>query len=449
VIYIPGMRFCRRSRLTGEDSLFHCTSIGTHISIVEYVTMTDHFFSASQKSNDEPMRFASQSPSSIMLCGFRRLRMLWYRASLLILVLSLLSEAGNHLKISKPVVCLLHSVWKWQRRHTPNHGLLTKQTILQRGGGSRESFLPTNGTLHPHHYGYNNRQFDATSSFANHPRVDRSVRPPSPPAPPNELPLRFLRAGKNDPVLGLQRYEATLAWRKRERVDTILRESFPQFPVIKQFYPHFYHLSGRAGEPCFYEQPAKTNLRALREHGIQLDQLLRHYIMITEFQWQYIERNDTARSIYIIDLDGIRMRDFFGETIDFVKKAAAISAQHYPERAGCVFIVNVPSWFKLIWQVVRPIIDESTLKKIYILRGQNEIRQNLLQRIPMEHIPPEYGGTSVPLGYSPQEQELARLVQHNNALASQRRAACNGCRSNVDAKRWPCHFCRWTPARSY
>jgi CRAL/TRIO domain len=385
-----------------------------------------------------------------MVHGFHRLRLLCHRTSLLILFLSLLSEAGNHLKISsKPVVCLLHSVLKWRRRRT-NHKPHPQTSLQQRGGSSRESLLPTNNTLYHNPYGYN-RPFDAAASFVNRQtsHADRSVCPPSPPAPPHELPLRFLRAGKNDPVVGLQRYEATLAWRKQERVDTILREAFPQFHVIKQYYPHFYHFSGRAGEPCFYEQPAKTNLRALREHGVQLDQLLRHYIMITEFQWQYIERNDTARSIYIIDLEGIRMRDFFGETIDFVKKAAAISAQHYPERAGCVFIVNVPSWFKLIWQVVRPIIDESTLKKIYILRGQDEIRQNLLQRISLEHIPPEYGGTSVPLGYSPQEQELARLVQHNNALASQRRAACDGCRSNVDTKRWPCQFCKWTPARSY
>ena len=43
------------------------------------------------------------------------------------------------------------------------------------------------------------------------------------------------------------------------------------------------------------------------------------------------------------------MTDFVGESVDFVKKASAFSAQHYPERAGFVFVVNVPSWFKMIW----------------------------------------------------------------------------------------------------
>lgn len=182
---------------------------------------------------------------------------------------------------------------------------------------------------------------------------------------------------------------------------------------------------------------------------MNLEKLLRYYTMITEFQWQYLERRDLASSIYIIDLAGIRMKDFFGETVEFVKKAASFSAKHYPERAGFVFVINVPSWFKLIWQVVRPIVDEATLKKIYILRGADEIRHNLLQRIALENIPPEYGGTSMPLGQAPEEKLLANLMAHNNFLTSQRRTVCDGCKTNTNPEHWPCAVCRWTPARSY
>lgn len=277
--------------------------------------------------------------------------------------------------------------------------------------------------------------------------VDQSEAPPPPqqrgpplsPRPPNELPLRFLRAGKNNPAEGLRRYEATLKMRKDERVDTILREPSPDFEIIKKHYPHFCHLVGKHGEPCFYEKPPKTNLRALRDAGVTLDKLLRHYTMITEYQWQYLERDDLATSIYIIDLDGIRMTDFVGEAVDFVKRASAFSAQHYPERAGFVFVINVPGWFKLIWNVVKPIVDEDTLKKIYILRGKDEIRTAMQERIPLENIPPEYGGTSVPLGESPEEMTLAEFLAHNNLLAKQARSVCEH----------DCHFCKWVPARSY
>ena len=268
--------------------------------------------------------------------------------------------------------------------------------------------------------------------------------PPAAPPAPDELPLRFLRAGKNDPVEGVRRYQATLQMRREQNIDTILREPSEKFHIIKQYYPHFCHYRGKNNEPCFYEQPPKTNLAELRKNGVTLDKLLRHYTMVTEYQWQFIERDDLARSIYIIDLAGIRMTDFVGEAVDFVKRASAFSAQHYPERAGYVFVINVPGWFKLIWNVVKPIIDEDTLKKIYILRGKDEIRNAMQERIPLEHIPPEYGGTSLPLGQSPQEQTLAEWVQHNNALAAQERSVCH----NDDDGR-ACPFCTWVPARSY
>ena len=185
--------------------------------------------------------------------------------------------------------------------------------------------------------------FHPASPLADDPRptevtVDKQANiPPKvlpPPVPPTELPLRFLRAGKGDPEEGLRRYELTLAWRREEKVDTILREANEKFDVIKKHYKHYCHGKGKNGEPCYYEQPPKTNLKALRDAGVNLDTLLRHYIQVAEFQWQFLERDDLRNSIYIIDLEGMRFGDFVGEVVDFVKRASKLSNLHYPERAG-------------------------------------------------------------------------------------------------------------------
>ena len=164
------------------------------------------------------------------------------------------------------------------------------------------------------------------------------------PAAPKALPLRFLRAGKGDPIEGQCRYEDTLQWRKGFSVDTILLEPHSHFETIKSNYPHYFHLRGRQGEPVFFEQPPRTNLEALRRAGIDLLDLVRHYTMVAEFQWQYIEPNDLARSITVLDLEGIRMMDFVGECVEYVKMCSRISQLHYPERAGHVLVVNVPRW---------------------------------------------------------------------------------------------------------
>ena len=51
----------------------------------------------------------------------------------------------------------------------------------------------------------------------------------------------------------------------------------------------------------------------LKAGGVDLAGLVRHYTMVTEFQWQFIETDDLAQSITVLDLDGIKMMDFVGE----------------------------------------------------------------------------------------------------------------------------------------
>lgn len=265
----------------------------------------------------------------------------------------------------------------------------------------------------------------------------------SPPPPPAETPLRFIRAGKGDPVVGRQRYEATLAWREENNINGILKEPHPHFELIKQHYPHFFHLQGRNGEKCYYEMPPQTDLKAMRKGGVNLKGLLRHYALVTEFMWQYVDSNDLGKSIYIIDLKGIRMTDFMGECVDFVRQTSSFTGAHYPERSGFIFVLNVPSWFKIIWNVVKPMVDPVTLEKVYILRGEKEIFNALLERIPIENIPPEYGGQSMPLGQAPEENLLWDLMKHNNAQAKGS-CDCGGPSGNP-----ACRHCVFVPVRSY
>lgn len=274
--------------------------------------------------------------------------------------------------------------------------------------------------------------------------------PLTPPPPPTAVPLRFLNACNGDMAEARRRYSETLRWRKDNDIGMILKEPFPDFFLIKEHYPHYYHCTGFRGEPVYYEFPARTNLKALKKAGVGTEKLLRHYNMITEYQWQMLCRDDFMTSIFVLDLDGIRISDFVGETVDLVKQASRVAAEHYPERAGLVFVVNVPRWFNLIWNVVRPIVPESTLKKIFILRGKDAILSHLAEHIPMEHIPQEYGGSSrIRLGQSPEEEQLTNLMEHNLSLANQKVPVCQGCSQHKHVDQWPCHICSWTPARSY
>ena len=228
-----------------------------------------------------------------------------------------------------------------------------------------------------------------------------------------DYPIRYLRAAKGDPIHGRERYESTMAWRKQERMDTILDEPFIYFQMVKKYYPHFYHLRGKNNEPVYYESPAKTDLKKLKKAGMKMDDLLRYYALVTEYMWKRIEPSEEGKSIYVIDLDGIRVMDFVGDVIDFVKKTSSFTAAHYPERSGTIFVINVPSWFNIIWKVVSPMADEVTRRKIRILRGKENILNDLLTRIDMDNIPCDYGGQSMPLGQSPEEIMFAADMMEN------------------------------------
>ena len=98
----------------------------------------------------------------------------------------------------------------------------------------------------------------------------------------------------------------------------------------------------------------------MREAGISMDDLLRHYALCCEFMWTVIEPTQDGKSIYVINLEGMGMRDFAGDIVDFVKRESAFISAHYPERSDTFFIINVPSWFTIIWNAVKGLVDDVT-----------------------------------------------------------------------------------------
>ncbi|GMF20461.1 unnamed protein product [Phytophthora lilii] len=226
------------------------------------------------------------------------------------------------------------------------------------------------------------------------------------------VPMRFILAEKGDEAKALERYNETTEWRREEGVDRLLEEPSPHFKIIKENYPHYYHKRGKNGEPVYYEKPGKINLKALKNAGLTLDDLMHNYLMITEFLWQVIEQDDNRKGISVLDVDGIGISDFAGEAVEYVRKAASVSGKHYPERCAYIFVINVPSWFSMIWNTVKGMVDDVTREKVIIVRGKKKIFEALSERIPVENIPVEYGGTSD--GKSPEEDLLFNLMAYVN-----------------------------------
>lgn len=101
----------------------------------------------------------------------------------------------------------------------------------------------------------------------------------------------------------------------------------------------------------YYEIPARIKLAKLRENGVSLEALLRHYVYITEFIWKKLDLGEESKLMTIMDLKGVKLSQFAGEVREFMVSAAKIISAHYPERSFKIFVINAPWWFNVVWKV--------------------------------------------------------------------------------------------------
>ena len=116
------------------------------------------------------------------------------------------------------------------------------------------------------------------------------------------IPVRYLRGCGNDSTEALRRWELTLVWRKEFDVDNILYEPQPHFSLIKQCYPHYIHGRSKLGHPVYYERLGHIDIRQLKESGVGVQELIRHYVFIAEYLWTVVEPDDDfGQTVSILD----------------------------------------------------------------------------------------------------------------------------------------------------
>ncbi|CAM9672586.1 unnamed protein product [Pylaiella littoralis] len=232
----------------------------------------------------------------------------------------------------------------------------------------------------------------------------------------DKVPARYVRAFCGNEKHARQRWRATLKWRKENEIDSILNEPQPLFHDIRRYFPS--HMSGRSrgGHIVVYEKLGGVDMRALvREIGVTVPMLLRHWIFVSEYQYRVLQPTDSAQQITIEDMKGVRIQSLAGKIQEYIKAVAHLARQHYVERCHKTFVVNAPAWFGLSFRVVSPFLSARTRQKIRILGSDLSALQD---EIDPQFLPVEYGGTmTVPVSESSDERNLRRLVDAINANA--------------------------------
>jgi len=235
----------------------------------------------------------------------------------------------------------------------------------------------------------------------------------------DSIPSNFIKGCNYDMAEAQRRWELTKRWRTEQQVDGILAEPQPHFGALKSHWPHFYHKRSRKGNNVYYERVGQVDMKALRKSGVtSVDLMVRYYIFQTEWLWGHLDAREEGKTVAVFDMEGVSFKDIGGEPFDFLRKASKLVQENYPERAEAIIILNVPSWFSFLWNLMRPFINEVTQKKIRIAKASENFKA-LSDFIDSENIPQWYGGQCI-CGkshdgdgcrwQSPQEIQLQRFV---------------------------------------
>jgi len=210
---------------------------------------------------------------------------------------------------------------------------------------------------------------------------------------------RFLRARKHDILKAKNMVLNTLKWRQEVGVDEIFTSfDFHEKIDFHANYPEGFYCTDRNGRPVYVQQPGNIDCAKLWTFT-DLDRTIKYHISQQE---KYVRRiapsagivsnGDRFQSLVLIDLEGVGVSTITGEVRTIMGKVMSIDQDYYPELMYKALIVNAPTSFRVIWSMVKYLLDARTQAKIEVLPV--DYVPELLKHIAPENLMEKYGGTN-------------------------------------------------------
>ncbi|KAJ1036554.1 hypothetical protein NDA13_000086 [Ustilago tritici] len=188
----------------------------------------------------------------------------------------------------------------------------------------------------------------------------------------HNLYQRYLRAAKGDLQNAKKRLQSTLEWRRSFKPDLIPPSSVAhEAETGKQVVSGF----DNEGRPLIYLRPA-------RENTCPSNDQVRYLVYTLE---RAIDMMPQGVENYAIVIDYKSATSQSNPSLSTARTVANILQNHYVERLGKAFIVNVPWFINAFFSAVTPFLDPVTKEKI-------KFNANLTEYVPKEQLDAEFAG---------------------------------------------------------
>jgi hypothetical protein len=190
-----------------------------------------------------------------------------------------------------------------------------------------------------------------------------------------------------------------LAWYKNFDVAEISSFEFTEINEFRTVYPHGYHGVDKTGRPVYIERYSKMNADYLYKIST-LERVSKYWVKGYEhllndrFPACSTNGRKITQTCVILDLAGIKLSMFDSRAREFLRTVSKISSDNYPETLGAMFVVNVPSFFSILYSVAKPLIPPDTKKKIHVVTSKHT-NEELLKYIDADQLPNFLGGDCI------------------------------------------------------
>ena len=226
----------------------------------------------------------------------------------------------------------------------------------------------------------------------------------SPCTPPSTQPSvwsdallhRFFLARKGHIPAAVDMFMNFLAWREAYGVDDLARQSpMPFHDVIDSLIAHRIHKADQQGRPLYFQRTGQIDVGSFISRVPEAVLVLTHIHFMERCQAALHSASLSSHTrqmklVNIIDTKGLSLSH--AKMVRVFRYTATADQAFYPEQLGAFYMVNAPSLLPYIWNLAKPYLDAKTQDKVFILGGAQAMR-DVIQRLGVDSIPTEYGGT--------------------------------------------------------
>ena len=173
---------------------------------------------------------------------------------------------------------------------------------------------------------------------------------------------------------------SALEWRKMNKIDQVL--TGPISPSVEKqirsekavVLPD--HIRDNSDRPVIVCNPTRHDKKTKLKHTIE------HIVYCLETVCSIADKNGVRDICVILNLDKFGVVDM---DYSIAKAGLKILVNYYPERLGCLYIINTPSFFHACFKIIQKWIYQRTRDKIHFVQG----RVNIDEYVKNGSLPPE------------------------------------------------------------